>query len=357
MDIFRTDTTTMSYLPRPLRTLSATFALFAASSASAHTFCVSDATQLQAALTASSTGGPYAGETNYIDVVQGTYKTGTATNNLPFRYSSKSTFDLILTGGYDAGCNTTTLKASQTILDGNHATTVLEIHDKQAEVDVFAFTLHNGESTGSAGGVSFNSGTGDGGLAVFEGNIVRNNHASLFDAGVYVGSNDRLVIFEGNLVYGNTAEAGYGAGEIRGGNDGVAVYNNTITRNTSVAANVAGGLYVSAASGNTFVVNNIFWNNSTFGVFLASQNTYFRYNDTGTMGGVTPAESTGNLSVNPKFVDADGEDFHLAGGSTLFGMSRVGFTTRDPDGNESVGRGHTDIGAYNETIFEYGFDD
>src|SRR5512144_1416788 len=87
---------------------------FAPGAACAADFCVSSATALQTALSTAQ----YNGQDNVIMVVQGTYK-GNFTHDAGYGKS------LTLQGGYAAGCASRVLDPTKTILDGNHAGTVL----------------------------------------------------------------------------------------------------------------------------------------------------------------------------------------------------------------------------------------
>ena len=92
------------------------------------------------------------------------------------------------------------------------------------------------------------------------------------------------------------------------------------------------------------------------GLYLGSSNADVEYNDYGSLGGSIPDTSQGNLSVAPKFVNANGADFHLAGDSPLLGASALFYGTTDLDGNAYPRRGKSDLGAYEETIFVDGLE-
>jgi parallel beta-helix repeat protein len=322
----------------------------------AKTYCVANATQLQDALDGSSDGGMSVGEFNQINIVRGTYKTGTATANGAFHYhDSTSTGYLYLQGGWNTGCTTRRFKAAQTVLDGNSATQVLSLRQATHEIDVSALTIQNGETTRRGGGVEINNGTGDNSRVVFTGNIIRNNHTTNADGGLYIASGADIVFVENNVIADNSADGGNGAGAVVSFGVG-AVYNNTVTRNTTTLSGGTGGLYF-IGSNNGFVVNNIFWSNTAFGIYLGSANVRLDYNDYGTQGGFAPSTNIGCLSNDPKFVDAAGGDFHLTGRSSLLGTTNSpSISGIDPDGNASATSGRGDMGAYNETIFMDGVD-
>jgi len=336
----------------------ATALLAASAGVHAHTFCVSTATQLQNALTDSSDGGMYVGEVNQIKVVKGTYKTGAATGNGPFHYSNLSGvgyFDL--QGGWNAGCNQRTQKAALTVLDGDNATRVLHLRQVANELDVSSFTIQNGQTNQIGAGLAINDGSGDNSQVVVTGNIIRDNHTSNSAGGIFASSATSYVDVYNNLITGNSADAGDGAGEVLAHIG--SVEHNTVSRNTTTATGETGGLYFSSSS-NGFVDYNIFWNNTNAGIYLGSSAVQLDYNDIGMHGGSNPFTFTGDVSVDPGFVDAAGGNFHLTADSPLLGAMAVDgeYQSVDPDGNANTlaSYGKTDAGAYNETVFKDGFD-
>ncbi|MEO8673029.1 MAG: right-handed parallel beta-helix repeat-containing protein [Tahibacter sp.] len=333
--------------------------LIGSAHAHAHVFCVSTASELQNALTASSDGGMYNGEDDFVHLVKGTYKVGSATGNGPFHYrSSAATGQILVIGGYNASCTAQTKKASLTVLDGNGAAQVLSIRRSSTNVVVINLTIQNGETSDFGGGMSINFGSGDNSGVDIEDNIIRNNHTSNQAGGMFVasggGGNDLYVT--NNVITGNSADDDLGAGEVIGNTEGSSLYNNTVTRNTASAAGGRGGLYYGGSATIVYISNNIFWNNTSFGLYLGSGLVRLEHNDIGTLGGVAPLASSGNLSLNPDFVDSAGGDFHLAGNSPLLAAVPQAFHSIDPDGMTSASGGRMDIGAYYETIFTDGLD-
>jgi hypothetical protein len=129
-----------------------------------------------------------------------------------------------------------------------------------------------------------------------------------------------------------------------------------VTQNTSTAAtNPSGGLDC-AGTTPCYLYNNIFWNNSNYCIFSGYSGAVLSHNDYGTQGGATPATDVGNLSVNPQFIDAAGDDFHLAANSPLLGYGTPQGTITDLDGNPYPLKGKIDLGAYTETIFTDDFE-
>jgi len=81
----------------------------------AATFCVSDATELQDALTVAASNG----ENDTIQIVQGTYVGN-------FIYESTEANSLALEGGYNSGCGSRILDPENTILNEGVDGTVFE---------------------------------------------------------------------------------------------------------------------------------------------------------------------------------------------------------------------------------------
>jgi hypothetical protein len=336
-------------------------ALLAPALAAANSFCVGTSAELQDALTQASDGGMYDGEDNFILLQSATFRTGSATGNGPFHYHGSSVRHIDIFGGYDANCSTHTFDASLSVLDGQHATQVLNVRSALGPIEVYFLTIQNGESTSSGAGASFNSIAGDNAQVAIVDTIIRNNHSSASAGGIFaaVGTGNFFDL-EASLIVGNSADEGNGAGSLLANGNAATVAGNTVTQNTTSLANSTGGLRFSASnpSCNCGFVNNILWNNSNIGLYLATANVNLSYNDYGTLGGSAPASSNGNLSVAPRFVDAAAGDFHLAGNSPLLEASSEVFGTWDIEGHARPGIGsRADMGVYYETIFSYGFDD
>jgi hypothetical protein len=322
-----------------------------------HGICVDSVAALQGALDDASDLGTYNGDDNFIRIVHGTYPTGADTGHAAFHYSSTAaTGGLFLAGGYQAGCGPRTPKYSPTILSGNGLNRVLVIHSKVGAVDVSSLVIEEGETSGDGGGLSINAAGGDAGAVSVRGNIIRNSHAAGYGGGILVsasGSGNELTV-QNNLIVGNSADLGYGAGLTIANGSAAYLHNNTVAENTTIAPGVSGGLsYTGGVHGS--IVNNIFWNNTNAGFYVGTTDVSLDYNDYGSIGGLPPGESTGNVSVAPQFVDKAGGDFHLAGDSPLLAASPQAFLAEDPDGYASAATGRMDLGAYFETIFADGF--
>jgi hypothetical protein len=347
-----------------LRGIAAATALIAFSActvASAHTFCVSTSSGLQQALTASGDGGAYEDEDNLIRVVTGTYLTGAATSNGPFfLYSPTSAHLLTVFGGYEPGCNSTQHPAAETILDGHGATAVLALRGGHMRFAVTHLTMQNGNGDQPGAGLQVNYLTTVNTPVNIDHVIIRNNHSSVDAGGLYVSGaadfGEDAVYVTNALITGNSSDANYGGVYMTGfGNTASGLANSTIARNSAAAVNGrVGGVYC-GGSATCNIANTVAWNNSNIGIFLDNAGA-LTCDDYGTLGGTPPAFSNGNLSLNPSFVDANNDDFHLTGASPLLGICPPN-SDYDVDGLAFPNSGKEDVGAFEETVFVDGFDD
>jgi len=322
--------------------------------ADAVSLCADTAKKLHDDLQAASDGGMYAGQDVEINLVQGTYKTGTVTGNGPFAYSSTAaTGHIIIAGGWGTGCGTFLRDASVTILDGGSQTQVLNIQSKNGEVDVEFLTIQNGESATAGGGVAINTAV-TGGTVYLSDNFIVNNHTASIGGGFAIDGAGNQVDAIGNVVTGNSADGNYGAGFLfsRSGPQ-ASLEANTISRNTTTAAGGTGGVYCCGTPGFASVEANILWQNTNYGIDMESPDYSFEYNDYGTVTGTLTPNST-NFSVNPQFADPANGNFRLAGNSPLLGA----YPAQSAPAYDLVGEtyafptnGYFDVGAYEDTIF------
>jgi hypothetical protein len=329
----------------------ATGLIFAAVGAGAHTFCVSTAAELRQALTDASDGGLYANEFAQVNVSTGTYLTG----NNPFHYSNTSaTSSLYVTGGNSAGCVSQMLSPATTILDGHHATAVMQLKSANGTIVVTALTLQNGESSEPGGGLQINYGISPTTTTYVENSIIRNNHSAGLGGGVYMYGGEVALDFD--LIAGNSANQ-FGAGFVVAYGNFNEMVHDTVANNTaSTTSGPVGGIY---CGGSTYcsIGENIFWNNTTYGIYLGGTNAQMYYNDYGSRGGNDPAQETFSISANPAFVNPAGGNFRLSGASPALAFGGINFLqSHDLDGNPLPESGKVDLGAYEETIFFDGFD-
>jgi hypothetical protein len=330
--------------------------LVASEFAGAHNFCATTAAELQSALDMASDGGPYNGEDNSVEVAKGTYKTGSATSNGPFYYASTSGHGLVIEGAEKANCLGFDFDPTTSVLDGNNATRVLELHG-HGQITVDHLTIQNGKNNSVGAGLVVDFTFGDVGSVTVTDNIIQNNHTTQQNGGLVVETGAGGYLYMGaNLIINNSADMGQGAGEVLGNGTNSIIVNNTVYGNSTTLSGGAGGLYYGGIS-TARLANNIFSGNSNVGLELGSSaGVSLEYNDYGTIAGVAPEQSIGNLSVSPQFVNAGGGDFHLKGTSPLLGISPVnGEGGYDLDGNFFSSTGPIDLGAYEETIFTDGF--
>lgn len=334
--------------------------LFLSTSVSASViYCVSTAQELQQALTDSSDGGMNAGQDAYIEIVKGTYKTGTETANGPFTYSSTAaTGQLEIDGGFSAGCTGEARDATLTVLDGKNATQVLKIQNSTADVSVDFLTVQNGESATAGGGAAVNTASGGGRVYMYW-DIFQNNHTASIGGGFAIDGAGSQIAVINSLIVNNSADGGYGAGfEYSRGGAEAFFDSNTVSGNTTTKSGGTGGPYCCGDAGYSSIKTNIFWQNTNFGIDLVGTDIDFEYNDYGTVTGFTPDPS--NLSTDPKFVDSANGNYRLAFNSPLLGafpLANGGALGYDLAGDFYPFLGFADIGAYEDTIFtDHGFE-
>jgi hypothetical protein len=322
----------------------------------AHTFCVTNAADLQAALNQSSDGGIFNNEPNSVNIVAGAY----LTNGGPFTYNSTSAGDLFIQGGFhDALCTSPTpfsadFDSKLSILDGHNASGVMKLRSTNGEIFVNNLTFQNGESTEPGGGLQVNYGGAVNKPAIIGPNIFRDNHTSSYAGGLYVygaGTFFAVTVYENVIVNNKSESDDGGAYVLTSGTVSAIVQNNTIANNMSVTGPI-GGLRCGGSPGFN-LYNNIVWGNSGTDIYLAPGQQVLYFNDYGTLVGPTPFETNGNLSSNPRFIDSDVGNFHLAGNSPALGISWEAdpWLLSDVEGKAWPRNGRIDLGAYEETIF------
>jgi len=226
------------------------------------------------------------------------------------------------------------------------------------------FHLRQGQIAGNGAGLYISSD----GTPVVRRNLIYSNTATGTGLGGgvhYVGSGDPLL--ERNTVFYNTAE--YGAGFYVNAVGSPWMWNNVVYRNQ--ASSSGGGLY--NAAGGALIWNSTFYSNTAAtggGLFLAGapivSNTIvvrnaghgiggtagtLAYNDVwgnSTLNYSGVSTGTASISVDPRFVDAAGGDFHLRGDSPVINAGDPDSTQPldDREGNPRPLLGGYDIGAY-----------
>lgn len=158
-------------------------------------------------------------------------------------------------------------------------------------------------------------------------------------------------VLRGSLIAGNTNHTGASGVAVDGV---VTVENCTVAGNGSYkSSSNAIAILVSSKGKGSQIRNNIIWSNYAYGGitltnlkfdFEPADNVVFEYNDT------APAVSfgTGNISTDPKFVNAAGGDYHIAFTTCVDHGSNQSWMTgaKDIDGNDRIRNAVVDMGCY-----------
>jgi hypothetical protein len=320
--------------------------------------CVSNAQQLQNALTACSNGGEYNGRDNHIKVVAGLYQTRLVSpDSGPFHYENDSnTGNLWIEGGYNSDCSARSSNPLATLLDGDFQDQVMILDSKNAQIKVSGLTIENGEATSPGGGLSISNVLNDASPSIVYDTIIRNNHTTVFGGGLFAGSDGvgNTTIIHNTLIINNSADQGVAGAELIGNGDGVRFYDNTVYGNAGPSNGTDGAVYVSGPSCD--IDNNIIYHNPNGGLWASCAAGSVYYNDVTILSGGGTQQS-GNVAVNPQFVDEDNGDFHLASGSPMLAFTpwiiNVG---ADLEGSRYPSAGLQDSGCYEETMFADHFD-
>jgi len=292
-----------------------------------------------------------------------------------------------ISGGFmDAGCQTQSLDASLTVLDGQHSARPLTIDTSFAgqqtttSIVVSGLTIENGAGDNVGGLKISDSGPIYSGHILVERNIFLDNTASVYQqdnsAGALLAATDGstpdavYLIVRDNLFAGNRAHDG--AAAMLFSNNAIDVTNNTVSGNQSFDTTLATRTTISTFTfGQITYSNNVFWDNNpdalaaTYDLradnpFRADLDADLFDNDLQAVLG-TPGMQVGNLAVDPRFTDAAGGNFRLAPDSPLRDAGTDtpldGLGVADLDGMARVLGTHVDIGAYElDGIFRDGFE-
>jgi PKD repeat protein len=341
--------------------------------------CVATSAELQASLSVAS--GNNMG--NIIRLVQGTYRISD-NNNSTFSYYSSQSGNLIMLGGYTAGCASRQLDPANTVFDGEGVRQVLHMEDSAyanlSEIMIEGVTIRNG-STGLQIYSSYNSIT-------LRNNIIKNNSYSMFGggiianalrgrimlseniiqsntadsyAGAYLNSFYGEIVLTNNIITGNTANS-FGGGvsvDLTGPRSKLRFINNTITENRVLSDWGFGGgflIWMYDFHPEADIYNNIIWGNSAY----KEGGDVFIYNPlSGTINAFNndfdPAKVSGtftsagnNINISPQFVASANGDYHLSSSSPCIDAgdaSAPSMPTTDYEGNNRVLGISADIGA------------
>lgn len=202
-------------------------------------FYVSDATQLQNALTEAATNR----EDDKIRVVQGTYIGN-------FTFDSSEGKNITLLGGYSSDGKSQILDPANTILDGNNVGPVLYLRIFDfGDIYVAGFTIQNGNATDKGGGIyAYCCGGYMSGWIDIERNCIRGNTASDRGGGIYAysyaGYLPGRINIKGNSLIENSAPGGVGGGIYAASvsyseSEGIHIESNSLIGN---AASYGGGI-------------------------------------------------------------------------------------------------------------------
>ena len=218
-------------------------------------FCVSNAAELQSALTTAASNGA----DDLIRIVQGTY-------NGNFVYSSEESDNLTVEGGYIGSCVSREVDPANTILDGNRLDMVLALvcYDGAADFSIDGLTLQNGKtSTLNSGGALYAE---TGGNGSFTNNTFASNLASVSGGGLYFSGVGATLINNKFIQNEVTTHGGGGGAAIRShGPCEITIEDNTFAGN--IATYHGGGFWVasSASSEVNFSRNTFTENSAAFG--------------------------------------------------------------------------------------------
>jgi hypothetical protein len=312
---------------------------------SAEDFCVNSASDLVDALNTAAGNN----EADVVRVVQGTY----LAPGVPFTYFGVGEeYGLELLGGYSAQCTSRILDPTNTILDGQSSSQVVEITPVNVtfgDLLFQGFTVQNGNAPGfDPGGLSIGVSSGFFGTVTVEFNIIIGNHSATGAGGLFGGSDNGLTRIENNLIVGNSSAGGWGGAQITSNGPEFFITNNTVADNS---APVTGGFKVSGSAPMWFT-NNIFWGNTGWDLDLGATMPLLVHNDIGALVGTPDPGSVNNLSVDPEF--AGGTDYHLKDSSPVINVGwnfpAGGLPAHDLEGAPRIQGSVVDLGAYETPV-------
>ena len=214
-----------------------------------------------------------------------------------------------------------------TILDGGAAGRVFTFENSEDDRSVIeGFIIQNGYAQSGAGIYCYDIAS-----PTILNNIFRDNHTSGGAAAIFAHTG--TVTIKNNLIINNSSEQSWGGGIYLLHSKGI-IANNTIYGNSAVLG--GGGLYVN--TGTPSIYNNIIWNNtSTSG---GNEIGWLDIFPTITYSDIKGGWSgTGNLDLDPMFVDPANGDFTLMPVSPCIDAGDPN-SPLDPDGTVA------DMGAY-----------
>ena len=329
-------------------------ALVVSSTSLATTLCVSTTAELQDALTTAAANG----EDDVILLEPGLYTVDTA-----LTYATYEDFNLSVSGGWE-GCVAHHNDPRYTVIDGQSAHALVKFNalpGTSGNVSVGWITFQNGVGEDGSNAVALTTYAGWAGTLLVENNVFRNleGRAGSGYTAIQLDSDLGRLEVRNNLFVHNTTETGISPVHLIANSTDFS-YVGRFTNNT-VTANHSDSYAVTATGGGIWSVsNNVFWGNEGddlgLGIYVFVTN-----NDVGTYC-CDPVDESGNISLDPGFVDPDGADYRPGGSSPLVEAGRNdapgGVGTFDLGGGLRVIGSTVDIGAYElqDRIFRDGFD-
>ena len=289
-------------------------------------FCVGDPDSLTVRLSTAANNAQH----DEIRIESGTYPGG-------FFYQSIDGMNLILSGGWDAGCQNQTRDPRLTVLDGTSSQRVLKFIPgvSATSLTVYNLSIMNGFASGMGvgnnrgGGLDYSTSVGSTGDLTIAHTIFAFNESAEFGGGLRGGSDGGVVRIENSLFYENTAAINGGA-SLTGNNGAVYVTNNTIADNHATdTVNPVGGIRIGGSSTH-FVENNIFWGNDMIDFWIQTSVT-LRNNNIGTQQGGPPIVDENNISADPMM--SSGDDYALFLSSPSINAGRNDPVGGLPDGD------------------------
>jgi hypothetical protein len=341
--------------------------MLACGASNAATFCVSSASELQAALNIAASNN----EGDLIELVEGTF-----TLSAMLTHHTSEVRNLLLIGGYVPGCSALADAGAKSVIDGGGTRPLLDL---AAPGDVLLLRLvwQNGLATAQHNAMLIYPPTGSSGNLRILQNVFSNidgyADANTVVPPVYLRTRAQLDVDDTRFTGIASAYPGRAAVILDGGagtssdGHGGRFINNTFTDNLvpHSSGDNDGALRLVGTPDSWLVANNILWDNAADYDLQLSSHTSLYHNDIGTYRG-TPIDGIGsNPAVEPMFVDAANDNYHLRADSPLLnaGLHSIpgGVNTYDLDGNPRVMFGEVDIGAYElqqlpDAIFTDGFE-
>ena len=358
----------------------AAFAGLAASTSQAATYCVTNVSELQAALTAAAASTA----DDEIKVRQGVYAV-----NQQLVYNSVNPGWAFITGGWvqvdQNNCAQQNLIAANTVLTGSGAHQVLAM----------TFNPPGNVSMGPRYGVqnlSIRDGYGDsatfqrgGGLAMASyadiqaelwlDNVIVTNNSGYFGGGADFYVRRGLIRIANSLFADNSSPTSafghFSAISLSGdGPNGVLIVNSTFANSQCPGNGVRGcGLGVTLGGGIRMdIINSLFFNNAISDVNIegaasggfGNGTAFADFSRIGSTSGTLPLSATNSLSGDPRFVDAANQDFRLRDDSPLINKGRgtvpiYGYLGLDLIGSLRNRFGALDVGAFENQTWDFIF--